>query len=769
MYNTDDQEPDEKGGIDLAALAARLREVKAEKASKDAQRFEGLCKLVSKKRDEAVKGRTRLGIETIWTEDQEYCEGVDAYNKTRIQYDKPSASDGPLTEKGQGTPSTQCTAFFNITRQFVESGIARCGDILLPQGEWNWGVKKTPIGDDVNEPQGSTGANADYDEAQQTALTEKNARGEVRIKDWLIESKYSREYRKCIESAGTIGTGVLEGPVPTIRIVRAIDAQGELVTETKIVPMSRSLDPWDLYPDPNCGDDIHSGDYIFKRDHLTYKELQELKHLGEEYIADAIDKVLEEGPSGKYRKDDFTGSKSESDLFEIWYFTGNIDVADVDLIDDRFRQEIELQEGDNGEMQICGCDDTEERGKEFESVVVVLVNDTVIKGNLNPLQDGGFPYDVMNWQKTKGSWAGIGIARQMRVAQQLMLETGRSLVDNMALSSVPMIAMRQDSIDPADGIMELKKGKLWYMTGDQIRQIQEAIQFLQVPSLQKELMEIMMLAGKMAEDATGINSLLQGQQGSAPDTVGGMNMLHKNASALLRRIARISDDDVTEPHIKRYYDWLLMYGAPEEKGDFQVQATGSSVLVERELEAMQAQLLLQFSADPEFEISKKRIMQKIVKGWGFEPTDVFLTDEEKKQRQEAAAQQPPQQDPRIVVEQMRQQTAMQIAQQNAQVDQMRIQKDTDRDAVFAQGVTERNRITYEAQMAKLNVERELAYLEYANREKVNLDTIKSQLARDVMKNQMTKELAAMDAPASQLPKPPVEPPGTAAPGRSFTQ
>jgi hypothetical protein len=35
-----------------------------------------------------------------------------------------------------------------------------------------------------------------------------------------------------------------------------------------------------------------------------------------------------------------------------------------------------------------------------------------------------------------------------------------------------------------------------------------------------------------------------------------------------RMVARQIDDDLTEPHIRRYYTWILMYVKEEEKGDF---------------------------------------------------------------------------------------------------------------------------------------------------------------------------------------------------------
>lgn len=752
----------EEQELDMTYLLERVRELKAEKAQRDAERFDGLCKMISKKRDEAVKLRKASGIETVWQEDQDYYEGVDQFNRTRINYNKPYASDGPLMVSGSSATGTQCTEFFNITRQFVDSAAARCGDILLPRGDWNWGVKKTPIGDDAAVK--VNGEQTVQDTAQQDAIALRNAKGEVRIKDWLTETKYEREYRKALDSAARIGTGVLEGPVTTIVTSKVVNETGELVAEEKVAPGTRFVEPEDFFPDPNCGDDIHKGQFVFKRSTMSYKELQDLKRIGGEYIPEAIDKVLNEGPGKGYA--DQKQVQGDNDLFEVWYYTGDIDMNDVDLLDERFAEEIEL-DMEAGDVELKG--ESRERGKDFQSVVAVLVNDTVIKGNLNPLQDGGFPYDVLCWQKSKGYWAGIGVSRQMRVAQKIVLDMGRSLMDNMALAAIPMIAMRQGAVVPENGVMELAKGKLWYFTDDQIRSIQEAIQFLVVPSMQKEIMEVMALAGKMAEDATGVNALLQGEQGQATDTVGGMNLLHKNASALLRRVARICDDDGTEPHISRYYDWLLMYGEADEKGDLEIEATGASILVERELEAMQAQMLLQFSADPEYGINKSAVMRRITKGWGFEPTEIFYSEEEMKKREEAAAQQPPPQDPRIQAEQIRAETAMAIADKRSQDNTFKVQKDTDRDAVFAAGVAERSQMTYQAQVEKMQLEERLALLNYAHDEKITLAAAKVQLAEAAMKISATERLAGMEAPASRLPKPPVEPPGIAAPGKSFVQ
>ena len=57
---------------------------------------------------------------------------------------------------------------------------------------------------------------------------------------------------------------------------------------------------------------------------------------------------------------------------------------------------------------------------------------------------------------------------------------------------------------------------------------------------------------------------MQGQQGAAPDTVGGMQMMLQSSSSVLRLRVTYFDQTKIE-HIKRYYGWLLMYGEDDEK------------------------------------------------------------------------------------------------------------------------------------------------------------------------------------------------------------
>ena len=739
---------------------------KKQKQDQDRQLAE-LSKVIAKKRDEVVKARSTCGVEKIWEEDQHNYEGVDEFNRGGMQpkYTKSRSLDGGIMSNASvKNNSNQCTAFFNITRQFVDSASSRMGDILLPAGDWNWAIKRTPVpeyaGEQLLQEQGNT-----YDQSGNTVQSQqpgqtdachakKEEKAEDRIKDWLVQTSYHSECRKVIESSARLGTAILKGCYPKKQRSKIV-YDGKLQIIEEVVPASKYIDLFDFYPDyPNCGEDIQEGEFVFERDYITAKDLNELSSSPElGYFADAIKLVIEEGPGKKHS--DGKGRTASDDMFEVWYYTGWIDIEQTQLF---YNEE---QEDATEEDECLG---------DFRMFVIVMVNDTIIKGHESIL-DSSFPYDVMVWQRVSGMPWGIGISCQMREAQQFMTVSGRNLVDNMGLSAIPMIGMRRDGIEPENKQWEIRKGKVWWLTDEVVKDIKESIQFLLVPSMQQELVANIQLATKMAEDMTGINFLLQGQQGSAPDTVGGMELLHKNASSLLRRIARIYDENVTERHINRYHEWLLIYGKDDEKCDLQIEAIGSSALVEREVQAMQTFQILQFSMNPVFGISPKKAMEEMLRAQRFEPSKFQLDAEEIKQMQAQGQQAPA---PQVQAAQIRAQTELEKAKISTQVEMQKLKADTDRDAVFQQSVAERTNLDYQYKMKlleqeniKLQLQKELAILEYSTKQQISLEETKAKLASDSMKLNVQKELASMTDTPKQVLAPPTEPQGRAPDGQAY--
>lgn len=136
---------------------------------------------------------------------------------------------------------------------------------------------------------------------------------------------------------------------------------------------------------------------------------------------------------------------------------------------------------------------------------------------------------------------------------------------------------------------------------------------------------------------------------------------------------------------------------------------------------------------------------------------------------EALQNQTPPPDPTIEAARIRTEGELQVAQIKTEAQLEKVRKDTDRDLLYAQGVEQRNEMTHELRIAELQLKRELAILEYANKSNMQLEDIKAKLASDSMKLQVQKELSAINKEMPQVISPPSEPKGRADEGKSFSE
>jgi len=739
-----------------------------------AEKVEAFGASLAKKREEAVSGRAASGIEDDWTADEEAYQGIDDANRDTVS--KPSSPNGSFQAARSGG-ATRSTVFLNITRPYVDAASARVADMLLPNDETNWDIRPTPMPEGnftqvavqqvapMAGPAGQPQQLPSQPPVDQVEQIKEQARASAalakrQIEDWLVQCQWHAEVRKVIEDSARLGTGILKGPTPAKRMSRVAQHDGGMLSmtmEQTIDPESKRIDPWNFFPDPACGENIHDGAYVWEMDRITAKKLRELKGLPG-YLDDQIDKALEMGPQGASKlSNGFKSPKvkvNDSDKFEVWYFYGLAEREDLEAAG----VDIPLE----GDVSV--------------PAIITMVNDVPIKAALNPLDSGEFPYDLMQWQRRSGSPWGMGVARQINTPQRMLNAATRNMMDNAAFTAGPQIIARRGAIEPADGIWALTPRKLWFVVdGSDVQAAKDAIMAINIPTMQDQLSNIIQFALKMAEDVTGLPMLMQGSQGTAPDTVGGMTIVNNNASVVLRRIIRTFDDRVTEPHIGRYYEYLMMYGEDEAaKGDFQIDARGSTALIERDFQNNEAAQILQMSLNPAFGISPVKAMQEYLKSRRFDAKRFEPSEEEKKAAQNV--QPPPM--PQIEVAKIRAETDAKIAEMRGAVELKkanieaegqlhRVQVDTDRDTVKVQAETEQNRIMAEAKIQELQMKWQLAQLEYANKNQMQLADVKKQLAIESSKINLTRELAHLDVNASMLPKPPVEPAGRAPAGDSY--
>ncbi len=801
---------------------------------------------VATKRDEAVSARKVSGIEDVWQRCEESYLGIDDANRAQfasMKWAKPTTMQGPVTvsAKSNNEDEVHSTAFVRLTSRYVDAAAAKLSEILLPVDDKAFSIKPMPapeLTDLQNDgrpilnpatgqvlmrmpedgeviapspaaaPVGTPGATSTpqpgaaapaapgspQNPPTQIAVTvsdmvnkllddaaDSAEKAETRIYNWLVKSRYSKEARKIIFDAARIGVGVLKGPIPKMekrKVLKKPDenaAQGSvtLALEIKeaIVPATKWIDPWNFFPDAACGEDVHSGGWCHERDYLTIRQLLALKELPG-YMPEQIDKVIQEGP-GKIYSDGASRNPSEvvnKDRFETWYSYGAIS-----------REELQATKAVNA--------DKVPAEKKYVFVILTMVNDTVIKADLNPLESGAFPYQVFPWSRRAGCWAGVGVGEQIDMPQRMCNAGTRTLMDNAGIAAGVQIIINEGAVTPQDGKYVIARNKIWLLNSEEgVDDTSKAMSVFEIPDLRESLMAIIEYAFKLAEEACNIPLVTQGiNDQNTPDTFGATNIQNENANTLLRSIGEMYDDCVTSPLINAYYEWLLL--DPEvpddEKAEFEIHAHGSSSLVERAIQVQTIQQVGAMVENPAFGADPRKWFAEFLRARRIDPRKIQMTPEEQAANMGKTpppvpvqvAQVKAQADQAVTTAKIQgelQQSAAEMAhEQNmlaqggatphaaaamARVESEKIRAQSEMDiessranAEFRYAQTERQ-IALDnaaAEIQKMRDQRDLLILEYSLKNNLTLQQVKAELAKTAMQEQTKRDLAAAEATLQQ--------------------
>lgn len=722
--------------------------------------MDALGSVIAEKRKDAMEARANSGIEEEWTQAEEFYQGIDDANRHEMQSgvrEKPLAGGGTARK----TKYKGSTVFPNMTQPYCDAASARVGDMLLPTDDRNFVCRSEPIPEMPEQAgqlvaqavQGQPVAQPPDIEKMKAEADAKAEKAQTRIDDWLSECQYHAELRKLFDDCSKLGSGVIKGPVPVKRQSKVWekdkDGNSVLIVKEEIKPASMRVAVENLFPDwPACGDNIHNGSFVFERDYLSESKLEDLIGL-DGYDERQINLCIKEGPF-RYTaqgKIDARSSAKKKSQYEIWYFYGRIK---------------------SDELIACGyqCAEGEELPKSVHAIIT-MVNERVIRARLNPLETGEFPYDMVPWKRRPDMPWGVGVAQQGRTPQRMIVAATRNLMNNAGLAGGPMFVMKKGAFSALDNTPEIAPLKKWLMNDDVgAVNVRDAFQIITIPMLQAELNAIIMLGMKMMEDVTGLPQLLQGQQGNAPDTVGGMTIVNNNATAVLRRIARLFDSCITEPHIKRYYAWLMEYGDKEdEKGAFMIEARGSSALVERDVQNQTMPQLAQMSLNPAFGWNPKKTGAEYLKSLRFDPSAFEYTEEEQKQMAEQKQPVAPQ----VEVAQINARSRKELLQMTAKVESINAQADRE----FEAAENEKDR---QVEIMVQMIDEKLAGAELSSNERQALESIKAKLATEAASLNLQEKLSVMAHRKDltkhytpQIAKPAVEPAGRAPAGEAFAK
>ncbi|WP_043530465.1 hypothetical protein [Litchfieldella xinjiangensis] len=616
--------------------------------------------------------------------------------------------------------------FVNITRNKTRAAQARLSDMLLPNDDRNWGIKPTPV------PSPSGGQ---YDKAQMRELVEDAAKamGE-RIADDFTEAHYNAIARDVIADSCLLGTGVMKGPTVVNRTRRAwvTDEYGQSTMEIQQEFRAglEHVSPWDFFPDMSAAS-MSEAEFAFERKLINRKQLRQLAELPG-VLAGQLRKALEDDGDHHIshdRRDDIraiTGVDTVANdrRWELWEYWGPLDKE---------------------ELRACGCDGIEEDPLIEYTGCVLMVGPHVIKAAINPLYSGDLPYSVCNWEEDGSSIFGFGVPYLMRNPQRVANAAYRMMMDNAGLSSGPQVVMKKKGITPVDGDWTLRPRKLWYADDDS--EVGHAFQVYNITSQQGDLFAIFQQAQQMADTETNLPILLQGEGvsgGPGAKTATGMQMLMNNSNIVLRSAVKNFDDGITEPTVRRFYDWHMAYtDDPEIKGDFDIVARGSSVLIAREEQQEKLMMLSQIAGNnPLFaQMTNWQGLYKEILRTLQVPVDAIVKSEEDI-KQEGEGEEPP--------------PEVQLKMAELQLKQQKEQREAQRDQAEMQLKAQQQQWDQEYRAAQLQSQQEIARQEMALKQGITMAQLETKLGLESQKlEQKAQETSAQlqterDKTAAQL-------------------
>jgi len=571
----------------------------------------------------------RDDIEDDWIEDLRAFMG---------QYDPDVLSK--IQSKGD-----RSQVYVGLTRTKVLAAYSRITDLLFQPGQKFFSIEKTPLSkqplveqelaeraaleiQQAAEQVGTAGIE-ELVMARLSELTEEiEAETEQRVKnmeeailDQAVENNLEGKMKDAIMEQVIFGTGAMKAG--TLRIEKDHkwikgDEGFNLIYEENAMPEMEAVSIFDLYPDPHATsvDDMRD---IFRRHIISRTEFNALKDYPG-FNVDLINECIEMNPEGNHdeaqhevdRRNiaNVNDSNTNTEKFEVLEYWGSLNGHDLEDAG------VEFGEDDDLSMEY--------------DANIWMVSGKVIKAQLNPLPGGIIPYFIFPYEKNPHAFWGTGVPRMMRDSQATMNAATRIYLDNVALSSGPMVEVNTDIMASGEDPTELYPWRVFLREGGDGNQ--PMVRFYQPQSNSPALVSVIELFRRFADETTALPSYTHGQtQSSLNRTATGISILMSNANIVLKSVIKNIDDFLTKPMIRSLYDWNMTWNENENvKSDMRIVAKGSTALIQKEV---QSQRLLQFLSlinnplDAQM-VNREKLLTDIAKSLDIDPDEVIKTDKE---------------------------------------------------------------------------------------------------------------------------------------------
>ena len=407
------------------------------------------------------------------------------------------------------------------------------------------------------------------------------------IHDQLTDTNAVNVFRKAIFESSLLGTGIVKGPFNFYKRVHNWElnsdtGQKEYTPYEKVMPRIEYVSLWDFHPDPSATS-IEDCEYVIQRHRMNRQQLRGLIKRPH-FDSMAIEEAIAKGPNyeDKYYEDtireDDTQPHYHENRYEVLEYWG--------VIDKKYAREVGME---NAESM-----------SEFDQlqVNVWVCGQNILRCVANPFTPARIPFQAFPFEIDPYQIWGVGVAQNMEYSQKLMNGHYRMAIDNLALAGNLVFDVDEASLVPGQN-MDIFPGKIFRrqsgVTGT-------AVNGLKFPNTAPENIQMYQISRQLADEDTGIPSILHGQTGvtGTGRTAAGLSMLMGSAGLAMKTVIKNIDDHLLKPLGESLFQWNMQFNDDlgEIKGDLEIKPRGVAAVMQKEVRTQRLTALLQTVSNP---------------------------------------------------------------------------------------------------------------------------------------------------------------------------
>lgn len=408
---------------------------------------------------------------------------------------------------------------------------------------------------------------------------------EKKMQDQLLENRTAREVRKSCFEMAMLGTGGLKGPMTFENVIPKWEGK-TYAPVTKKAPKITQVSIWNLYPDP-FAKEIEEAEFMVERHRMTRDQIRKLSRMPG-FDKEKLVELLNKSPSyvpewwETQLKGLNTTANAVDNRYEVFEFWG---ILDYEMLK-KWGHDLDLAEDDMRRLDSVLCN-------------VWAADGQILRCILNPFVPAKIPYYLVPYERDPYRMFGVGIPERMYDAQMLMNGHMRMGIDNLALSGNVILEVDEQNLVSGQ-TFDLEAGKIFYRAAGVPGQ---SINAIQIPNVTQQHMAMFDKARMVADEETGIPSVMHGQTGIAGTgrTSSGLSMIMNSAGLATKTVIKNLDDFLLKPLGESLFAWNMQFASedcPEIVGDIAIKPNATTYMMMKEVRSQRIGNMLSLAINP---------------------------------------------------------------------------------------------------------------------------------------------------------------------------